>query len=91
MLFRQEHGAAFSPNRNRLEDNRIVDSGNEKGIGVKVEGQTQSVQIARNQIRETRQPAERVGILIESTATDIRLSANTIEGFSQPLADLRKT
>ncbi|HSB17414.1 MAG TPA: right-handed parallel beta-helix repeat-containing protein [Bryobacteraceae bacterium] len=91
VLFRQEHGPTFSPNRNRLEENRIIDSGAEKGIGVKVEGQTQSVEIARNEIRENRQQAERVGILIEADATDIRLSGNIIEGFAQPVADLRKT
>ncbi len=90
VLFRQEHGPTFSPNRNRLEENRIIDSGAEKGIGVKVEGQTQSVEIAHNEIRENRQQAERVGILIEAGATDIRLSGNIIEGFAQPVADLRK-
>ena len=83
VLFRQEHGAAFSPNRNRLEDNTIVDSGGEKGIGVKVEGQTREVEIARNRIRETRGPAARVGIRIEPGTADIRLSENTIEGFAQ--------
>lgn len=91
VLFRQEHGPTFSPNRNRLEGNRIIDSGDEKGIGVKVEGQTKSVEIAGNEIRETRQPAERAGILIEADATDIRLSGNTIEGFAQAVVDLRKT
>ena len=91
VLFRQEHGPTFSPNRNRLERNRIIDSGGEKGIGVKVEGQTKSVEIASNEIRETRQPAERAGILIEADATDIRLSDNTIEGFAQAVVDLRKT
>ncbi|MCW5978196.1 MAG: right-handed parallel beta-helix repeat-containing protein [Bryobacteraceae bacterium] len=91
VLFRREHGPAFSPNRNRLEDNRIVDSGAEKGIGVKVEGQTQSVEIARNEIRETRNPAERVGILIEPETRDIRLAGNTIEGFARAVTDLRST
>ncbi len=89
VLFRQEHGPEFSPNRNRLEDNRITDSGAEKGIGVKVEGQTQSVEITRNQIRETRQPAERVGVLIEAATKDIRLSGNTVEGFARAVVDLR--
>jgi hypothetical protein len=91
VLFRQEHGSAFSPNRNRLEENRIIDSGDEKGMGVKVEGQTQSVEIAGNEIRETRQPAERVGVLIEAETKDIRLSGNTIEGFARRVVDLRKT
>jgi len=89
VLFRQEHGPAFSPNRNRLEDNRIIDSGGPEGIGVKVEGQTQAVTIARNEIRETRQPAARVGVKIEPQTRDIRLDGNTIEGFSKPVLDLR--
>lgn len=91
VLFRQENGPAFSPNRNRLEDNRILDSGGgEDGIAVKLEGYTQSVGIARNQIRETRNPAKRIGVKIESEAKNIHLSENRIEGFAQPVVDLRK-
>jgi hypothetical protein len=91
VLFRQEHGPSFSPNRNRLEENRIVDSGAEKGVGVRVDGQTQSVRITRNEIRETRGPAERVGVKIDPETQDIQLAANTIEGFAQAVMDLRKT
>ncbi len=91
VLFRQEHGPGFSPNRNRLEDNRILDSGGtEDGIGVKVEGQTQSVGIARNEIRETRGSAQRIGVKIEPETKDIRLAENRIEGFAQAVVDLRK-
>jgi nitrous oxidase accessory protein NosD len=91
VLFRQEHGPSFSPNRNRLEDNRIIDSGAEKGIGVRVDGQTQGVQITRNEIRETRAPAERIGVRMDPETKDIRLDGNTIEGFAQAVVDLRKT
>jgi len=90
VLFRQEDGPTFTPNRNLLEQNRIIDSGGEKGVGVKVEGRTRSLEIARNEIRETRQPAERVGVLLEAETDDIRLSGNTIEGFAQPVVDLGK-
>jgi hypothetical protein len=89
VLFRQEHGPAFSPNRNRLEENRIIDSGGEKGIGVRVDGQTQAVRILRNEVRETRGPAERVGIHIDAETKDIRLESNTIEGFGRAIVDLR--
>jgi hypothetical protein len=89
VLFRQEDGPTFTPNRNLLEQNRIIDSGDEKGIGVKVEGRTRSVEIARNEIRETRKPGERVGILLEAETDDIRLSDNTIEGFAQPVVHLK--
>ena len=54
VLFRHDEGGAFSPNRNRLEDNRIIDSGGEEGVGVRLEGQVQSIQITGNEIRETR-------------------------------------
>lgn len=90
VLFRQEDGPTFAPNRNRLEENQIIDSGGGKGVGVKVEGRTRSVEIARNEIRETRQPDERVGILLGAETDDIRLSSNTIEGFAQSVVDLRK-
>ena len=90
VLFRQENGPAFSPNRNRLEDNRILDSGGEDGIAVKLEGQTQSVEIVRNEIRETRRPAKRVGVKMEPETKDIRLAENRIEGFAQAVVDLRK-
>jgi hypothetical protein len=90
VLFRQEDGPTFTPNRNRLEENQIIDSGGEKGVGVKVEGRTNSLEIARNEIRETRQPAERVGILLEAETADIHLSDNMIEGFTRPVVDLRK-
>jgi len=89
VLFRQEHGPSFSPNRNRLEDNRILDSGGPQGIGVKVEGQTRDVEIVRNQIVESREPAERTGILIQAETRDIRLQENKIEGFSRAVLDLR--
>ena len=90
VLFRQEHGPTFSPSRNRLEENLIVDSGNEKGFGVRVDGQTKSVEIARNEIRETRGAEARVGVRIDKETQDIRLTGNTIEGFAHAVVDLRK-
>jgi hypothetical protein len=90
VLFRQEHGPSFSPNRNRLEENRIIDSGGEQGIGVRVDGQTQAVRISRNEIRETRGAAGRIGVRMDPETKDIQLAGNTIEGFSQAVVDLRK-
>jgi len=91
VYFRQEHGPTFSPNRNRLEDNRIVDSGAEDGVAVEVEGQTQSVAIARNTLVETRQPAGRIGVRIGRETKNITLADNRIDGFSVPVQDLRQT
>jgi hypothetical protein len=81
VLFRQEDNPAFSPNRNRLEENHILDSGGKEGVAVKIEGQTRSVEIVRNEIRETRGPGKRIGVKVAAEAKDIRLADNRIEGF----------
>ena len=81
---------AFAPHRNRFERNRIVDSGGEKGVAIDINGQTESVTVIRNELRETRKPLARVGILIGSDTRDIRCEDNQIEGFSVPISDLRK-
>ncbi|HVX12964.1 MAG TPA: right-handed parallel beta-helix repeat-containing protein [Pirellulales bacterium] len=85
VLFRPERGKEFAPHRNRLERNRIVDSGTEKGIGVDVQGQTEAITIARNEIRETRQPLARIGVRIGSETRDVTLADNRIEGFSRSI------
>ena len=81
---------AFAPHRNRIERNRIVDSGGEKGIAIHVNGQTDAVRLVMNELRETRKPMSRVGILIEAETKDIRCEDNQIEGFAIPISDLRK-
>ena len=91
VIFRKEPGRAFAPHRNRLENNRIIDSGGTNGIGVDVQGQTESVTIAANEIRETRQPLNRTGVRIGADTRDVKLVENSIAGFSRPVADLRKS
>ena len=81
---------AFAPHRNRFERNRIVDSGAEKGVAIEINGETEGVILTRNELRETREPLSRIGILIASETRDIRYSDNLIEGFSVPISDLRK-
>jgi len=81
---------AFAPHRNRFEQNRIVDSGGDKGAAIDVNGQTESVVIARNELRETRGPKSRVGILIGPETRDIRCEDNRIEGFAVPISNLGK-
>src|SRR5262245_33208938 len=46
VLFRPERGQAFAPHRNRVEKNRIVDSGPDDGVGVDVQGETESITLA---------------------------------------------
>jgi hypothetical protein len=81
---------AFAPHRNRFERNRILDSGGDKGVAVDINGETESVVIVNNELRETRAPKSRIGIRIEAQARDVRCEDNRIEGFATPISDLRK-
>ena len=91
VLFRPERGRAFAPHRNRLESNHIFDTGSENGIGIDVQGETESITIARNMLRETRKPLNRIGIKIGPQTKAVTLVDNSIEGFAVALSDLRKT
>jgi hypothetical protein len=89
VLFRAERGKDFAPHRNRLEKNRIVDSGPENGAAVDVQGETQEVTISGNDIRETRAPASRVGIRLGAKTSQIQLADNRFAGLSRGVEDLR--
>jgi GTPase len=90
VLFRPERGKAFAPHRNRVVQNRIVDSGGDAGIGIDVQGETESITLAENQLRETREPLKRVGVRVGAKVRDVRLIDNKMEGFAVGLSDLRK-
>ena len=90
VLFRPERGEGFTATGNRLEHNRIIDSGPEDGIAIDVQGFTSSNTIAYNELRETRAPASRIGIRLGKDSGDIELSGNEIEGFAEAISDLRK-
>ncbi|MCC6489670.1 MAG: right-handed parallel beta-helix repeat-containing protein [Candidatus Hydrogenedentes bacterium] len=89
VLFRPERGEGYTPKGNRVENNRIVDSGGDDGIGVDVQGVTAGNTIARNEIRETRGPASRIGIRLGAESGENTLVENRIEGFTTPISDLR--
>ncbi|MGE0760388.1 MAG: right-handed parallel beta-helix repeat-containing protein, partial [Pirellulaceae bacterium] len=90
ILFRDEaRGADFWPNRNVVENNRILDSGEANGVAIDVQGRTKDVRIVGNTIRETRQPMSRTGIRISAQAERILLSDNAIDGFAQGIDDRR--
>ncbi len=92
ILFRDEsRGKDFWANRNLVEKNRIVDSGDENGVGIDIQGRTKDVRIIGNEIRETRQAANRVGIRISADAERIELQDNVIEGFSRDVLDQRRS
>ncbi len=92
ILFRNDtRGQDFWANRNLVENNRIINSGNETGVAIDITGRTKDVRIVNNEIRETRKPMQRTGVRIDAQASDIQLSENRIEGFATPISDLRKT
>jgi hypothetical protein len=92
ILFRDDNrGRDFWANRNLVENNRISNTGGADGIAIDLQGQTKDVRLVGNEIRETRQPMNRVGIRIGNQVTNIELAKNTIEGFSTPIEDRRAT
>jgi len=90
VLFRPERGEGYTGTGNLVENNRIIDSGPEDGIGVDIQGVTAGNTIARNDIRETRGPASRIGIRIGVDAGENTLVDNRIEGYTSEISDLRK-
>ena len=58
-------------------------------MAVDVQGPTEEVTIAGNELVERRAPAKRVGIRLGPKTRDIRLADNRIQGFATPIADLR--
>lgn len=90
VLFRDEvRGQDFWPNRNTLENNRIIDSGGESGIAIDIQGQTKDVRLVRNEIRESRGAKNRVAIRISPAAGAVQLEGNLISGFSRDILDQR--
>ncbi len=90
ILFRDEsRGRDFWPNRNRLEENLVVDSGGDDGVAIDLAGKTRDLQIVRNTIQETRGPARRTGIRIGKDVGSVLLDGNTVDGFASAIADLR--
>ena len=90
VLFRDDaRGKDFWPNRNTLEKNQIVISGDGDGVAVDVQGRTRDVTLDGNQIRETRKPMERIGVRIGKQARDVKLQQNKIEGFQRDVVDLK--
>jgi len=90
VLFRPERGQAFAPHRNRVENNRITNSGGDDGVGIDVQGTTTEIVLAKNELRETRSPAQRIGVRLGAEAGKVELAENSIEGFSLAVSDLRK-
>jgi hypothetical protein len=91
ILFRDEsRGRDFWPNRNRVESNRLIDSGGEDGVAIDIQGRTRDIQLVDNNLHETRGPMRRTGIRIAAEAGAIELAGNRIMGFSEEVADHRR-
>lgn len=90
ILFRNERTAAFQGHRNRIENNRVTGVLQDRGVGIDIQGRTQSIAIVGNQIRQTDEPRQRIGIRIAAEAEAITLEANRIEGFAERVLDLRR-
>ena len=89
ILFRDEP-RSFAAHRNRIEGNRVVDTGPDDGAAIDVTGETDGVTITHNELRETRSPARRVGIRVGPKTRDIRLTENRAEGFAESVVVLPK-
>ena len=88
-VFRSERGKGYSADRNLFEGNQIIDSGNDNGVGIDVQGYTTDVTVRNNLIRETRAPANRIGIRLGRHVGKIDLTDNRMEGLATKIKDCR--
>ena len=90
ITFRNEPNEGRSPHRNIVENNRIANSGSDKdGIGIDIQGETQSITIRENQITEMREGGEHVGVQIGEKTANILLEKNEFSGLAVGVRDLR--
>ena len=79
----------ISPNRNRIESNRVENSGGDDGVAIAVEGENREVQIRGNHLRESRGSSRRCGLRLAKEVGSIELADNHFEGFATNIDDLR--
>lgn len=90
ILFRPERGQGFTGDRNTVEGNTVIDTGGDEAAAVDVQGTTASLVFRKNELKETRDPAKRVGFRFGKDTKDITLDGNSIEGFAAKVDDRRK-
>jgi hypothetical protein len=86
VLFRPEQGKDFAGHRNRIEKNRLVDNGSDKGFAVDIQGGTEAIVLADNEIVDTRGGTRRTAIRLGPETRDIALRNNRIQGFVQAVS-----
>jgi hypothetical protein len=91
VLWRPERGPSFAGHRNRIYRNEIVNSGGDAGVGIDIQGGVESIELIDNHLVESRGASTRIGLKLRAETKNIRLTDNRIEGFSQPVVDLRQT
>lgn len=87
ILFRNERATAFAGNRNRIEHNRIVDSGADNGFAVDIQGGTTAIVLKDNEIVDTRS-APRTAIRLGAETSDIQMEHNHFIGFAKEVEQL---
>jgi hypothetical protein len=88
VLFRPERGKDFAGHRNRIQNNKIVNSGTTNGVAIDVQGTTEAVVLSDNEITETREPAARIAVRLGADTREILVSSNRITGFATGVKQL---
>ena len=89
VLFRAEGGKDLAGHRNRIEENRIVDTGGTSGVAVDIQGGTESIVVRGNQIEETRGAASRTAVRLGAETRNIQIESNRISGFATEVQRLK--
>ena len=82
VLFRPERGASFAGHRNRIEGNKLLNTGPEAGSAIDIQGGTEGIRVANNESKETRAPGKRQAVKQGPETKDIVLQGNKISGFA---------
>ena len=91
ILFRDDtRGKDFWANRNVISNNRIINSGSDDGVAIKLDGQTKDTQVFGNVIKDDRGVAQRIGIEVSASVGNVRMQDNKIEGVLTKVVDNRK-
>jgi hypothetical protein len=89
VLFRPERGKEFAGHRNRIEENRIVDTGGTQSVAVDIQGGTEGILLPGNQNEETPDVARPTALRLGPETRDIQLDANRITGFATEVEQLK--